>query len=62
MGKKKANWNILDELYDEIESRKGDDPDKSHTARLFSRGIDKIAQKLGEDLKNGYQNIRNKLK
>lgn len=49
MGKKKANWNILDELYDEIESRKGGNPDKSHTARLFSRGIDKIAQKLGEE-------------
>ena len=49
MGKKKANWNILDELHDEIESRKGGDPDSSHTARLFSRGTEKIAQKLGEE-------------
>ena len=49
MSKKHANWKILDDLYDEIVSRKGGDPEKSHTARLFSRGTEKIAQKLGEE-------------
>ena len=40
---------ILDQLYDTIASRKGGDPEKSYTAKLFSRGRNKIAQKLGEE-------------
>jgi phosphoribosyl-ATP pyrophosphohydrolase len=40
---------ILDELYGVIASRKGTDPDKSYTAKLFSRGRGKIAQKFGEE-------------
>ncbi len=32
-----------------IEIRKGGDARSSHTARLFERGTDKIAQKLGEE-------------
>jgi phosphoribosyl-ATP pyrophosphohydrolase len=44
-----SNGSVLDSLYDIIESRRGADPDSSHTARLFSRGLDKIAQKLGEE-------------
>lgn len=40
---------ILDRLYKVIESRKGADPTKSNTARLFAKGTDKIAQKLGEE-------------
>ena len=32
-----------------ITSRKGGDPEKSYTAKLFSRGTDKIAQKVGEE-------------
>ncbi|HWA43619.1 MAG TPA: phosphoribosyl-ATP diphosphatase [Hypericibacter adhaerens] len=40
---------VLDRLYKVIESRKGGDPSKSNTARLFARGTDKIAQKLGEE-------------
>lgn len=40
---------ILDRLYKVIESRKGGDPAKSNTARLFAKGTDKIAQKLGEE-------------
>ena len=40
---------ILDGLYGTIESRKGADPKESYTARLFSRGIGKIAQKTGEE-------------
>jgi phosphoribosyl-ATP pyrophosphohydrolase len=43
------NGSVLDSLYDIIESRRGADPESSHTARLFSRGTDKIAQKLGEE-------------
>lgn len=40
---------VLDRLYAVIESRRGADPESSHTARLFHRGLDKIAQKLGEE-------------
>jgi phosphoribosyl-ATP pyrophosphohydrolase len=40
---------ILDRLYKVIEGRKGGDPTKSNTARLFAKGTDKIAQKLGEE-------------
>ena len=40
---------ILDRLYDLVASRKGADPETSYTARLFSRGRPKIAQKLGEE-------------
>ena len=39
----------LDELYAVIESRRGGDPDQSHTARLFNKGTHKIAQKVGEE-------------
>lgn len=40
---------ILDDLYATILSRKGGDPEASHTARLFHRGRAKIAQKVGEE-------------
>ena len=40
---------ILDELFGVIASRKGTDPDKSYTAKLFARGRGKIAQKFGEE-------------
>jgi phosphoribosyl-ATP pyrophosphohydrolase len=40
---------VLDALYAVIESRRGADPASSHTARLFHRGLDKIAQKVGEE-------------
>ncbi|MBL23611.1 MAG: phosphoribosyl-ATP diphosphatase [Rhodospirillaceae bacterium] len=39
----------LDALYEVIVSRKKADPDESYTARLFSKGTAKIAQKLGEE-------------
>jgi phosphoribosyl-ATP pyrophosphohydrolase len=32
-----------------IDSRKGADPETSYTARLFSRGRQQIAKKLGEE-------------
>jgi phosphoribosyl-ATP pyrophosphohydrolase len=40
---------ILDRLYKVIESRRGADPAVSNTAKLFAKGTDKIAQKLGEE-------------
>jgi phosphoribosyl-ATP pyrophosphohydrolase len=43
------NAEILDELYKVILSRRGTDADKSYTAKLFSRGRGKIAQKFGEE-------------
>jgi phosphoribosyl-ATP pyrophosphohydrolase len=54
-GKKRLNGptaldeHVLDRLYLVIEGRKGADPDTSYTARLFSRGRQQIAKKLGEE-------------
>ncbi len=39
----------LDGLYSVIRARRGADPARSHTARLFMRGPAKIAQKFGEE-------------
>ncbi|MBV9827706.1 MAG: phosphoribosyl-ATP diphosphatase [Alphaproteobacteria bacterium] len=39
----------LQRLWQTIESRRGADPETSHTAKLFSRGQAKIAQKFGEE-------------
>ena len=40
---------FLHVLQETIESRKGADPDSSYTARLFAKGVNKIAQKVGEE-------------
>ncbi len=40
---------VLDHLFEVIESRRDDDPETSHTAKLFSKGVLKVAQKLGEE-------------
>jgi phosphoribosyl-ATP pyrophosphohydrolase len=40
---------VLEELYRVIQARREADPAKSHTAKLFAQGRDKIAQKLGEE-------------
>jgi phosphoribosyl-ATP pyrophosphohydrolase len=40
---------ILERLYAVIESRHGADPESSYTAKLFAKGPEKIAQKLGEE-------------
>jgi len=40
---------VLDQLFKTIESRKGTDPSESYTAKLFSKGRGKIAQKVGEE-------------
>src|SRR5215467_7549072 len=39
----------LDRLWQIIQSRRDADPQSSYTARLFTRGRAKIAQKLGEE-------------
>ena len=49
MSNGKSNAKVLDRLYAVITSRKGGDAEKSYTAKLFSRGTDKIAQKVGEE-------------
>ncbi len=40
---------ILLKLFEVIKERKNGDPEASYTARLYARGINKIAQKLGEE-------------
>jgi phosphoribosyl-ATP pyrophosphohydrolase len=40
---------VLDRLWDVVQARRGADPDKSHSARLLSRGTAKVAQKFGEE-------------
>lgn len=40
---------ILDRLWATVMSRRGGDPEVSHSARLLSRGTAKVAQKLGEE-------------
>jgi phosphoribosyl-ATP pyrophosphohydrolase len=40
---------LLDQLYEVILERRGADPETSHTAKLFQRGVSKIAQKVGEE-------------
>lgn len=36
-------------LQDFLRARKNDDPNESYTARLIARGINKVAQKVGEE-------------
>ena len=43
------NAEILDRLFDVVESRKGSDADASYTAKLLASGTSKIAQKVGEE-------------
>lgn len=40
---------ILDRLWATVLSRRGADPEVSHSARLLARGTAKVAQKLGEE-------------
>ena len=44
-----AYQHVLDQLYVQIDSRKSADPDTSYAARLFNRGRQQIAKKLGEE-------------
>jgi phosphoribosyl-ATP pyrophosphohydrolase len=40
---------VISRLFRTIESRRGANPDVSHTAKLFQKGTKKIAQKVGEE-------------
>ncbi len=40
---------FLNQLQDVIDARKEDMPENSYTAKLFRKGINKIAQKVGEE-------------
>ncbi|TAK98199.1 MAG: phosphoribosyl-ATP diphosphatase [Rhodospirillaceae bacterium] len=40
---------ILEQMFAVIAERKTADPESSYTARLYAKGIKKIAQKLGEE-------------
>ena len=40
---------VLDRLYAVVQSRRDADPAASHSARLLSRGVAKVAQKFGEE-------------
>lgn len=40
---------VIKRLARKIESRKGEDINKSYTAKLFSRGPEKCAEKFGEE-------------
>lgn len=44
-----ADAQILDRLFATIMARKGADPAKSYTAKLFAEGRAKIARKFGEE-------------
>ena len=44
-----ATPDVLDRLFEVVESRRGTDPAISHSARLLARGRRKIAQKFGEE-------------
>ncbi len=45
----KYNLDFLIQLQDIIDQRKAEMPEKSYTTKLFRKGINKIAQKLGEE-------------
>jgi phosphoribosyl-ATP pyrophosphohydrolase len=40
---------IIDELFETIKSRKGANPESSYVASLYSKGTEKIAEKVGEE-------------
>jgi phosphoribosyl-ATP pyrophosphohydrolase len=40
---------VLDRLWAVVDSRRDADPSESHSAKLMSRGIAKVAQKFGEE-------------
>ncbi|WP_373085841.1 phosphoribosyl-ATP diphosphatase [Sneathiella sp.] len=45
----KSGKHTLDKLFATIAARKGADPKSSYTAKLYSSGRTKIAQKVGEE-------------
>lgn len=55
----KDEWDDLEQEWERFRSRL---EDVLHDSEDASKEARQTAQKLGEDLKSGYQNIRNKLK
>ena len=45
----KMNIQVLERLYGVIRSRASSDPNSSYTAALLSEGLERVAQKLGEE-------------
>lgn len=45
----KNSGNFIYELERIVQSRKNSDPESSYTAQLFAKGINKVAQKVGEE-------------
>lgn len=43
------NLDVIERLFKVIESRKSADPQVSYVAKLYDRGLYKIAQKVGEE-------------
>jgi phosphoribosyl-ATP pyrophosphohydrolase len=43
------NLDVIERLFDVIKSRKKGDPQTSYVAKLYDRGLNKIAQKVGEE-------------
>lgn len=48
-GETNQSPDFLKQLESVINSRKGSDPSSSYTASLFAKGINKVAQKVGEE-------------
>ena len=48
-GEINQNPDFLFYLQEYLKKRKNDSPEESYTARLISRGINKVAQKVGEE-------------
>ena len=44
-----VNGDVLDRLWAVVMDRRSADPAHSHSARLLSRGVSKVAQKFGEE-------------
>jgi len=40
---------VLEQLAEVLEQRKGADPDSSYVARLYAKGLDAILKKIGEE-------------
>ena len=40
---------ILEQLHQVLEARKGDEPSASYVASLYSKGLNKILEKVGEE-------------
>jgi phosphoribosyl-ATP pyrophosphohydrolase len=49
MTDKRTSAEILQDLFVVLSERKNADPETSYTARLYAKGLKKIAQKLGEE-------------